>query len=480
MVNRIALEQRSRRKEDVRSMRQTILFPLVLLAGSLSGAAEDPPAKSPAADGGRIAPGASRVRFSVEIADFCSPAQIATDISRCGQAAISAAGAGANASSGGGVVHFSAALSPYTVHGTLRLDKSFVALAGDGPQASTIRCANGAADCIVVGNPDKPTRDQHIDNLAINGDGKSGGANISLLNTFNVRIERAQVENCIRCFDIGPGDNSVTLRDIVAVPNQAGADYGIYWHAPGDGSARSDVLTLDNVVIEGQWSNATGIMWEGFANTLVASHLRVLHARYGMRIVNPSGSSSYFPSFLNAFDLEMEGFKTRALSIEGGTDFKIVGSDINNLSGGAKQGDADDVAVRIMADAGASYTRAVSISDTRIGGSRSSGVWSDSRDLQLSNVIFYTTSFAGPDAAPVIRLGAATIDVMLSNIQCEEFGGAARASYCLQIDAGARGVLSTNLNARYVRRGAVQDLGGQGVSAVNLIEPDGTITTMKR
>ena len=126
---------------------------------------------------------------------------------------------------------------------------------------------------------------------------------------------------------------------------------------------------------------------------------------------------------MNAFDLEMEGFKTRALSIEGGTDFKIVGSDINNLSGGAaEQENADDVAVRVFADADASYTRAVSISATRIGGSRSSGLWSDSRDLQLSSVVFYTTSYAGADAAPVMRPGAATIDAMLSNIQCEEFG----------------------------------------------------------
>jgi hypothetical protein len=87
-------------------------------------------------------------------------------------------------------------------------------------------------------------------------------------------------------------------------------------------------------------------------------------------------------------------------------------------------------------DEGASYTRAVSITVTRIGGSRSSGLWSDSRDLQLSNVVFYTTSYAGAGAAPVMRLGAATNDAMLSNIQCEEFGGAARASYCLQIDRG--------------------------------------------
>lgn len=451
-------------------MNRTIFFLLLLLIAGSTGV-----------HAGANAQTSHRLR-SIEISDYCSRSQIAADITQCGQAAIAATEVSAGASYGGGAVHFPADLSPYNLRGTLRLDRSFVGLSGDGPQASYIRCANGGADCIVIGDPDRPTRDQHIDDIAIDGDGaKAGGANISIRNTFNVRVERAQVEYCVRCFDIGPGNNGVTIRDVIATPNQACADYGIYWHAPGDGSARSDVLTLDNVVIEGQWSDATGLMWEGFANTLVASHLRILHSRYGMRIVNPSRSKSYFPSFLNAFDLEMEGFKTRALSIEAGTDFKIVGSDINNLSGGdAKQGNADDNAVRILADAGASYTRGVSITGTRIGGSRSSGIWSDSRDLQLSNVIFYTTSYAGVDAAPVIRLGPATRDALLSNIECEEFGGAARASYCLEIDAGATGALATNLDARYVRKGAIQNHGGVGVSAVNVIEPDGAAKTFWR
>jgi hypothetical protein len=41
-------------------------------------------------------------------------------------------------------------------------------------------------------------------------------------------------------------------------------------------------------------------------------------------------------------------------------------------------------------------------------------------------------------------------------------------------------VLATNVDARYVRKGALEGLGGVGVSAINLIEPDGTVTTMKR
>ena len=200
-----------------------------------------------------------------------------------------------------------------------------------------------------------------------------------------------------------------------------------------------------------------------------------------MRIVNPSRSKSYFPSFLNVFDLEMEGFKTRALSIEAGTDFKIVGSDINNLSGGdAKQGNADDNAVRILADAGASYTRGVSITGTRIGGSRSSGIWSDSRDLQLSNVIFYTTSYAGDNAAPVIRLGPATRDALLSNIECEEFGGAARASYCLEIERGRdRRARDQSGCALCAQRRDPEISAASASRTVNVIEPDGAGTAVR-
>jgi hypothetical protein len=416
-------------------------------------------------------------RAQIKITEYCSPAQIQTDITQCAQAAIDAAGATANASFGGGVVHFPADHSPYVLQGTLTLSQSFVSLTGDGPQASYIVCANGSADCIDVGTPNNTqTRDQSIRNIAIEGNGsKSGGATIGIMNTYNVLIERAQVEYCVTCFDIGPNNNSVTLRDIIAVPNQPNSQYGIYWHAPGDGSTRSDVLTLDNVSIIGDWSNATGILWDGLANTLRASHLVIMESNIGLRITNSSGSASYYPAFLNAFDLELEGFKTRALSIEGGNEFKIVGSDISNHSGAPGQGNADDVAVLVLPDTGASYTRGVSITGSRIGSSRSSGILSGSRDLQLSNDLFFTTSYAGANASPVIELGATTNDAMLTNIECEEFGGAGFASNCVQIDQGAADVLATNIDARYVRQGAVLNSGGGGVSATNLIEPNGTV-----
>ena len=399
-------------------------------------------------------PGFQKVK-RVSILDFCRRDEISRDITACAQRAVDAAG-NTNASFGGGRIFFPAQFSPYVLRGTLTLATSFVGLEGEGPQASFITCANGAQDCIAIGAADKTTRDQSIENLGIFGDGhKTAGANVKIRNTFNVRVERVQIENCLRCFDIGPANNGTTLRDVIAAPNQPASDYGIYWHSPGDGKQRSDVLTLDNVVIEGQWSNATGILWEGFANTMVASHLRILHMDFGMRITNPAHSASFYPSFLNAFDLEMEGFKTRALSIEAGADFKIVGSDINNLSGAEVQGHRDDQAIRIYSDAGASITRGIQISASRIGDCQSNGVWSDARDLQLTNISLFSTSLAGSGAASAIRLGPASHDVQLTSVMAEEFGGAARAAHGLQIDAGATNVQVTGLDASFATGAAV-------------------------
>lgn len=421
-----------------------------------------------------VSAAASPDRMSVM--DFCSPKEVATDMTACAQKAIDAAGS-ANSSYGGRKIFFPAQNSPYVLRGRLTLAKSFVGIEGDGPQASYISCANGDDDCIVVGSPDKQTRQQSIENIAINGDGKkTGGANIRVLNNYNFRIERTQIENCIRCLDIGPAVNSITLRDLIAVPNQTGSEYGIYWHAPGDGSARNDVLTLNNVVVEGNWSDATGLMWEGFSNTMVASHFRILHMRYGIRVANPAGSKRFFPSFMNAFDLELEGFKTRALSIEAGTDFKIVGSDIANLSGNKVQGSNDDVAVRILADLDGSITRGVQISDTRIGASRQSGILSDARDIQMRGLVLFSTSMAAKGAAPAIRLGPSSEDVQLLSITAEEFGGAARASHGLEIERGAKNIQVIGLNARYVAKSAIlNNSEGPGVGLMLVSEPNGKI-----
>ncbi len=408
---------------------------------------------------------------TIEITDYCTPRQINNDITQCAQAAINAV-APRNNSYGGGIVHFPASLSPYQLLGTLTIPYSFVTLEGDGPQATLIRCGNGRADCIAIGGGHDQTRGQAVLNLGMVGDAKTGGAAVTISNAFNVRIENATFDQMVNGIDLAGANNSITLRDIIIVDNQPNSEFGVYWHDRADGASRSDVLTINNVVIEGDWSNATGFLWDGFANTVVGSGLRILHQAYGVHVMNSAHSQSYYPQFLNIFDMELEGFKATALKIDAGRDFKIVGSDINNLTGGP-QGKADKAAIAISADIGASTTAGVSIINSRIGDSHLEGLYSEARDVQLSNDVFFSTSGIGPSGASVIRLAPSSSDVLLSNIRCEEFGGLAYAAYCISVDAGAQGIIANTIDARYVRNGAILDHGSVGASYIGIIQPNG-------
>jgi hypothetical protein len=423
---------------------------MALLSASSWSADEGRETQRPAGIGG--------LRDRLSIMDFCTPEQVRRDITSCGQNAIDTAAAKTTRSYGGKVVFLPAEQSPYRLTGTLHLP-GFVGLEGEGAQTSYIECNNGPADCVTVGDESGTSqRGQSIEKLGIWGVQKAGGAAVHIRNSYNVRIERADFEDMVRGIDIDTKTNSIAVRDAVVTVNRPNSDYGIYWHAPGDGSTRSDVVVLDNVAITGQWSRATGIMWDGLANTLEMSHVRTLQMSYGLRVVNSARSGSYYPEFLNAHDFECEGAHVRCVSIEAGADFKFSDSDFTNMSGTPGQSGNDDYSMGIFADAGASITRGVQIVNSRIGISRLSGLYTEGRDVQLSNLQFASTSMVGKQQAPVIRIAKGSEDVILVNIRCEEYGGRALASWCVQIDDGATRVQALAINAHYVQRGAVSGM----------------------
>ena len=361
----------------------------------------------------------------------------------------------------------------YKILGSLTINKSFITLFGDGVQGTYVEFVNGSQVGITIDGGVTGLRDVRILDMALNASRKTDGATVKVMNAYRCTFQNLAVEYCITGFDVGAGTNAITIRDTTIVPNQAASKYGVYWNCPVDGTTRSDALTLHNVVIECQWSNATCVMWEGFCNTMVATHLRLLHASYGMRIRNVTPSGTYYPQFLNAFDLEAEGFKVRALSIEAGACFKISGSDLNNLSGGAVgQGSADDYAVAIIADNGASYTRSIQIDNTRIGLCRQSGIYNEGWDVQLSNVVCVSTSMASIGGAPAVKLAANSRDVEISSLRGEEYGGAGKASYAVEIANGAQAIQLIAIDANYCQTGAVNNLAtNSAIAVLGTVEP---------
>ncbi|MEY4300595.1 MAG: Ralstonia phage phiRSL1 [Verrucomicrobiota bacterium] len=424
-----------------------------------------------------------RSRGSIFVQDYGAVGDGTTDDTAAVRSAIAAAAALSGVSYGGIAIEFSG--KNYRLTDTLSIQNSFVSLRGIAPQGTMLSFAGMASkDWIVFGSlGGAQIRRGGIENLGIFGAGgntatvaASGavtGAAVKLVNCYDIRLADLAIENVLCGVDIGESTNNIQIVRSVIIPNQSGSLYGVNWHCPGDGSYRSDVLSFLSVTIEGQWSNAIGFNWRGYCNTAVGNGLRILHLAKGIVVSNSAASASYFPSFLNISDLELEGFKTRAIEINGGTDFKIGNSDINNLSGGdASQGNADDHAILVTADAAASITRGLSISNTRIGGCRQNGINYAGRDLQLDGVIFYTTSLATSGGAAAIRLTGTATKAQLSNIIAEEFGGAARSSYGVQIDAGATAVSIAGLDATACVTGAILDsTGTDQVSAIGVFGP---------
>jgi len=364
-----------------------------------------------------------------------------------------------NGVSGGGLGYVPQGL--YRIASDIPALMTNVGLYGDGPQATLIDFQNGSGDCFKIGDPSSASRGQTITGMYLGQTGKTGGTMIKLRNVFNAKIERVQSENNFIGIDVGPLCNSVTLEDIYITATQGASPVCLKFVAGASNAQRSDVLVIRNVVLSGQWSDATCLEWDGAAYTLTVQSLRMLQAKYGMVVKNSANDSSWYPAFLNAHDIEAGGFKQRALWIQAGNGFKITVSDLNNLStSDPSQGAADLSAVQIDPDLTHSYTRSIQISDTRIGGTQREGLGIDARDVALSNVVFYTTSLAGVGSYPVIRCGANAHDVQLANIRAEEFGSAARSSYAVQLDAGATRVSGTNINCKYCNTGDILDNSG--------------------
>jgi hypothetical protein len=397
----------------------------------------------------------SRMDLTVEITDYCTSAQIASNIATCGQAAINAAQALTTGSYGGATIHFPAKFSPYKLTGTLTVTSSFVKLKGDGKQATYIDCSgNVTADCLVFGNGGAQIRDVGVSDLGVFGStSATAGAAVHIKSAYRPFVLNVDLENVHRGVDVDTNNNSILLKDVLINLNQAAgnADYGVYWHDKGDGTSRSDVLYLYNVTEAAKYQAGTvGLLLDGLVNTVVGDGLHLLKNQYGMRVVNSANSASYVPAFSDLHDVEIEGASVAALSIEAGSEWKFVNADITNSYGATSQGSADTYAVQCLPDSSYSVTRGLMIANSRIGLTAQSGAFLNCRDAQMSNIQFASTGEAALNTYPVISVGSSAQDVILSGITCEEFGGAAKASQCLSVASGAARIKAYGINPQYV------------------------------
>lgn len=399
-----------------------------------------------------------------------------TDQSAGLQAAINAAAAAATVSYGG--------LAQVDLPGGyLRLDNSvtvpsFVSVVGRGPQHTYVDLYSSATINLGTAAPAAATRCQQLIGMTIGSANKSGVTYaVSVQNAYLVTLRDLTFEGAEKGLLVAERTNSVRVENTVIVPNQGANPIGLHWRGGATAADRSDILYLRNVGMTGQWSNATLLLWEGFANTLDIETLRLMQAKRHFHVRVGPGSATAYPAFLNAFNIQSEGAKDWCMRIEAGQEFKIVGSDFFVQTGASGQGNADTNCIIIDADAGATITRGVHISATRIGGCRQEALVCGARDTMVANLLVAAASQQGAAAFPALRLTGTAQDTQLVNIRAEEFGSPGNSSYLLTLDSGAQRTLAANLNAAFCQTGCVQDTSGnESNHFINLVIPGGATT----
>lgn len=319
---------------------------------------------------GSVARGvAAKLGETVSVKDFGAAGDGTTNDTTAIQAAITAV------SSTGGVVYFPA--GTYAITGTLNVQGSGVALVGANANATKLVFNNGSSDSIYLQGLSAPgTYDCQVRDMTLDHSSKTGGSAIRLYRANRVRIARVIILNGwngIDCKTI----NDVVVEKVVAT-GMRGA-FGCRFWSLATGAERADVLTLRDSAFDMGSYGGDGIVWDGFAHTLRCFGVGIINAARGLLIQNTEAHASYCPAFGMFVDLEIDGTTGQACRIEGGSTFTFTGCDLFNLA------TATGAIMEVLADASASLTNSVRISNCRIGGGQRQALIFGGRDLVLSN-----------------------------------------------------------------------------------------------
>ncbi len=291
--------------------------------------------------------------------------------------------------------------------------------------------------------------------------GKAGGTSLRMYKANQGLIERVQVNNAYEVFDARV-INNVIMNYCLAI-NVYGPQAGRF-RAAGDGTDRSDVLQLMNTVINvgSVGGGATdGIIWDGYAHTLRINALGILNARDGLVVKNTSASSSFYPTFCYAVDLEIDGTLRTPVDIRGGAQFNFVGCDCFALSTAAGP------IFKVSPDTGASLTNVIKVIGGRYYGGQGVIFNINAKNYLLDGVTGAGGSNAGAGVSPVVAIGALSDSGQIIGCQLGSTWGSTQLhSYAIDVAAGAQR-LTADRNITYgCQTGDIRDLSATGT--VNL------------
>jgi hypothetical protein len=328
-------------------------------------------------------------------------------------------------------------------------------LKGSGRQVTRLTFDNEALDCITVQGTDSGAGQLlcfKMSDLTINCVEKTGGR--ALLIAFAARciVENVDVIDCYTGMELYV-TNDITLEnvDVRGVVGGAGtnfnamgpigqkptASYGLFWHAPGDGSDRSDQLILDDVVIQCGYSGADGFYWDGQAASINAYNFRVNGTRFGMRIRNTEAATEEFPLYGAFHGFVADGASSVALWAEGGARMQFVNSHINNASDADDQGGADTAALKLDPDIGQSYTNLFQFTNCVIGGCQEDAADVDARDISFVNCTFADAGRAAANTHVGLLVRATAQDIVAVACKTNSWGAVNSLKHGFKVEAGA-------------------------------------------
>jgi hypothetical protein len=400
------------------------------------------------------------------VTDFGAVGDGSTDDTSAIQSAINNLGAD------GGQVWFPPGV--YRVAGTLNVNSTGVHLSGSSRRGTTLKFDNGAANCISITGAAPGVYDIKVADMFLDCRGKTGGTTLALFRANEVLLDNLKILgawNGIDCDVV----NTVSIRDTLVQTAGGTGSFGIRFKAPGDSSARSDVLTIYNTTVQNQYLGGDGLVWDGQANTLRTFGLGILGSRYGVLVKNSAGSNTYYPQFLESYDLEIDGCTASAIRIEGGTQMRFTACDIFNEGGGNT---SNTHAVEILADAAGSITNSIQFIGGRIGACRQNAMRIAARNVIIQGVIVAGNSVAGSNQFSALKVVAPAQDIMVKgNTIGEYWGSLVNTKYGIEIDSGVTRLVEEGNSYLSCRSGAVLNNAAGDPSVVvrgGGLQPDGS------
>ena len=324
----------------------------------------------------------------------------------------------------------------FRLSGPLVIDGGGIILEGQGPLATTLTFSSATTDGIYFNGTAGVIYYGGVTRMKIAHSGvKTAGIAIRMYKVSQYVIERVSIDDPWIPLDL-KSFNNVTVRDVLAAGVRG--PYGCKGWSTGDGTERSDVLSLIDTVFDMSPGAGDGLVVDGAMYTVRARGFGILNATRAFYCRNTAGSGSYFPQFIEFEDAEFDGTLGSTIVIEGGSNIQFVGCDFFNLA------TATGPIVNISADIGGSYTNTINITGGRIYGGQRQAVVITARDWVITGAQIGGGNSAG---YACIEVGTNAQDFIIANNKIGVIWGSFISKYTYGVSVAAttyRGLVQGN------------------------------------